>query len=145
MRFSIAIHLVFSIVPMKYRILNFGSKLQKLSRAVLFKNFDELYLSLVSHFADPSKLVIGGSEPQTILSKSDFGKKLRTTEHMMALDLLTYLPDDILVKVDRAAMSCSFKTRVPFLDNRLSPMRGVCLLMKNCGISYKATVEVGAI
>ena len=64
----------FSIVPMKYRILNFGSKLQKLSRAVLFKNFDELYLSLVSHFADPSKLVIGGSEPQTILSKSDFGK-----------------------------------------------------------------------
>ena len=84
------------------------------------RSIAELYLRLVSFFPDPEALVIGGREPDTLLTgnKPDL-TGLSDVESMMALDLLTYLPDDILVKVDRAAMGVSLETRVPFLDHRI--------------------------
>ena len=84
------------------------------------RSIDELYLRLVSLIPDPEALVIGGREPDTLLTgnKPDL-TGLSDVESMMALDLLTYLPDDILVKVDRAAMGVSLETRVPFLDHRI--------------------------
>ena len=53
---------------------------------------------------------------------SDLGRE----ETMMALDAITYLPDDILVKVDRSAMAASLETRAPFLDPRSSHSPGAC-------------------
>jgi len=75
---------------------------------------------LVSHWPHPEQVVKQSREPPTALNDvqglvalSDF------TQRMMYLDTVTYLPDDILVKVDRAAMGVSLETRVPLLDHRL--------------------------
>lgn len=65
-------------------------------------------------------MVLGGSEPATWLRGRPLALTgLNPTERMMALDTITYLPDDILVKVDRAAMGVSLETRVPLLDHRV--------------------------
>lgn len=74
----------------------------------------------VSGWQQPTDVVIGGSEPPTFLTGHlpDLSH-LNTIERMMVLDLLTYLPDDILCKVDRAAMGVSLESRVPFLDHRV--------------------------
>lgn len=126
---------VTSISPMKWNKLagalsvlisrlaqfsNVGDKLHKGAEVLLSRSVDELYRGLVSHWRDPSSVVIGGIEPPTLLTDNapDFSG-LDNVQRMMALDMLTYLPDDILTKVDRAAMGVSLETRVPFLDHRV--------------------------
>lgn len=84
------------------------------------ENGEAFYRSLVSHWTNPSAVVIGADEPDTLLSKADEWPETECLEHwMMAVDALTYLPDDILTKVDRAAMAVSLETRVPLLDHRV--------------------------
>jgi len=64
--------------------------------------------------------VIGGREPPTRLAgNAPDLDGLNAVERMMALDMVSYLPDDILAKVDRAAMSVGLESRVPFLDHRV--------------------------
>jgi asparagine synthase (glutamine-hydrolysing) len=63
---------------------------------------------------------MNSKEPETFLTKlKPELSGLNDYQKMMALDLITYLPNDILVKVDRAAMSNSLETRVPFLNHKL--------------------------
>lgn len=79
-----------------------------------------MYLRLVSHWDNPASVVIGGAEPPTLLTgNAPQLSGLDDIQRMMALDTLTYLPDDILVKVDRAGMGVSLEGRVPFLDHRV--------------------------
>jgi asparagine synthase (glutamine-hydrolysing) len=81
---------------------------------------DALYTGIMTHWHDPASVVIGGKEPPTLLtSYIPALVGLDDVQCMMALDMLTYLPDDILTKVDRAAMGVSLETRVPFLDHRI--------------------------
>ena len=84
------------------------------------RTINELYLRLVSHSRDPCKIVVKGKEPETLLTGNipDLNQ-LNGVQRMMALDLMSYLPDDILVKLDRASMGVSLESRVPFLDHRI--------------------------
>lgn len=110
------------LVPTQ-RQLSLVSIQEKLSRQLKLracKNMQEYYRTAVSYWHEPTALVLGAQEPGSVLR--DFPVHQYTTDpykQMMLLDSLSYLPDDILVKVDRAAMSCSLETRVPLLDHRL--------------------------
>ncbi|PPR60741.1 MAG: Asparagine synthetase [glutamine-hydrolyzing] 1 [Alphaproteobacteria bacterium MarineAlpha4_Bin2] len=95
-----------------------GEKLHKL--ATVFRQPDEnaIYRRLVSQWDDPAAFLSAGEETlgeawRTSEELADFA------ERMAFLDTVTYLPDDILTKVDRASMSVSLEVRVPLLDHRL--------------------------
>ena len=101
------------------RVNNPGDKLHKLAEVMSASSPEALYRALVSQWrgALPLRDV---TEPATLIAEPRRWPALRGfAERMMAVDTLTYLPDDILVKVDRAAMSASLETRVPFLDERV--------------------------
>ncbi|MGZ4959597.1 MAG: asparagine synthase (glutamine-hydrolyzing) [Methylomonas sp.] len=108
------------LLPGRLRFYNPGDKLHKLAGVLRSESPENLYLGLVSLWEDPANIVIGSREPATVLTDRDQWPDLSDFTHrMMALDTLTYMPDDILVKVDRAAMNLSLETRVPFLDHRI--------------------------
>jgi asparagine synthase (glutamine-hydrolysing) len=109
-----------SLLPLGMGQAYAGQKMHKGARAMIAQSPLELYQLAVSQWSDPAALVIGGTEPLTMMS--DIDRLPRTSNHveqMMAVDLLTYLPDDLLCKVDRAAMAVSLETRVPFLDHHV--------------------------
>lgn len=113
-------NIVTKLLPARWRHRNLGDKLHKAASVLACRNVEELYLGLVSHWQNPEQVVLGSKEPLTVLT--DQRRKANFTDpilQMMAQDTLSYLPDDILVKVDRAAMAVSLETRVPFLDHHV--------------------------
>ena len=99
---------------------NPGHKMHRLSELLVMKNPDSIYLGLVSQWAIPTSIVIDGYEPLTPVTDPNQWANVPDFVHrMMFLDLVTYLPDDILTKVDRASMAVSLEARVPLLDHRV--------------------------
>lgn len=94
-----------------------GDKLHKLARVLPVPSAEALYQLLQTHWDDPAALVVGANEeaprPPLAQPPSDFATR------MMLGDLIGYLPDDILTKVDRASMAVSLEARVPLLDHRV--------------------------
>ncbi len=108
------INSVFKFLPSGFRMAHPGDKIYKLSRMLKSTNIHDIYDGLVSHWDNSFEVVIGCKKKNDKFNQDiDFS---HPEDGMMLLDSITYLPDDILVKVDRAAMSVSLETRAPFLD-----------------------------
>ncbi|WP_164662049.1 asparagine synthase (glutamine-hydrolyzing) [Tropicibacter sp. Alg240-R139] len=108
------------MMPQRLRFPAAGDRMQKLAEVLEYGSGESFYRALVSHEKNPEQLVPGSQEVGTVLTDpqswppvSDF------RERMMYLDMKTYLPDDILAKVDRASMAVSLEGRIPLLDHRV--------------------------
>jgi len=108
------------ILPGGWRVRNPSTKVAKLARVLAASDPEDAYRALTTHWDDATSLVLGNDrgkkvEDRSVSPVSDGG----ITEQMLWSDLVGYLPDDILAKVDRAAMAVSLETRVPFLDRAI--------------------------
>ena len=96
-----------------------GDKLYKLSN-IINEDEDGFYRNLVSIWPDPENITTHGIEKKGLIWENNFREILPDfSERMQLIDLLTYLPDDILTKVDRSSMAVSLEARVPILDHRV--------------------------
>lgn len=96
-----------------------ASKIAKLAGMLTSANGAALYQHFVSHCSQPDAIVRDSVEPPTSISVPELQLD-NIIEQMMYLDSISYLPDDILCKVDRASMGVSLESRVPFLDHRVA-------------------------
>jgi asparagine synthase (glutamine-hydrolysing) len=94
-----------------------GDKLHKAAALAEVDSPHEFYERLRSHWMDPSRVMAGSEAPETPVATDRFDAAF--AEQMMFYDLIQYLPDDILVKVDRASMAVSLEARVPLLDHEV--------------------------
>jgi asparagine synthase (glutamine-hydrolysing) len=108
------------VLPRALRVSLPGDKLKKIIGVLDCDSGEAMYRGLVS-FWQPQSVVLGASEPPTSLTNQAHWADLPDLVHrMMFLDQISYLPDDILVKVDRASMAVSLESRVPLLDHTLA-------------------------
>jgi asparagine synthase (glutamine-hydrolysing) len=97
-----------------------GQKAHRLAEILSVSSIDSVYYQAVSHHRNPGDLVKGSQEVRTACWAHDLeGLLPDSVDRMRYLDMCTYLPDDILTKVDRASMAVALEVRVPFLDHRL--------------------------
>jgi asparagine synthase (glutamine-hydrolysing) len=105
------------VVPRAGALRMPGTKIEKIARVLPAADLHQTYVTLASHTDDPCRVVPGATEPTSLLTSPQSWPTLEDpVERMMYLDTMTYLPDDILTKVDRATMASSLEGRMPFLD-----------------------------
>lgn len=109
------------LLPASRRAKHHKDTVQRLAMLLSMPSPDALYRRMVSHWEQPADLVLGCTgEPPTALTDPQRSAALDARiERMMYTDTVSYLPDDVLVKVDRASMAVSLEAREPLLDHRL--------------------------
>jgi len=107
-------------LPINSRISLPAEKYSKAENIISMSGINEVYKRLVSIIYMPERYLLSGTEFSSQLDDLSLWKHSQDyIANMQKLDLLTYLPDDLLVKVDRASMAVGLETRVPFLDHEL--------------------------
>lgn len=108
------------LLPAPVRRRRPGEQIHRFADLLSADSRQEIYRRILSHWDRPEQVVVAAREPLTVLTDprrlaelSDF------TLQMMFIDLVSYLPDDILTKVDRASMAVGLEARVPLLDHRV--------------------------
>jgi asparagine synthase (glutamine-hydrolysing) len=110
------------VVPQAVRPRTPGDKLHKLA-GVLKRDERESYLELTSQWSEPERIVPGAHEPRWQIDEAWLPALLPgAVERMQYLDAVSYLPGDILAKVDRASMAVSLEARTPILDHRVAEL-----------------------
>lgn len=110
---------VLPLLPSKAHRQSPGDGIHRLAGALRTDHQQSLYRNLISHWDDPAILVIGAQEPPTVFTNSLLRFRGEPCSEAMAVDSVNYLPNDILAKIDRAAMATSLETRLPLLDHRV--------------------------
>jgi asparagine synthase (glutamine-hydrolysing) len=109
-----------AFVPRRLSMSQPGDKMHKLAAILALDDSDVFYRTLVSQWRSPDSMVAGGFEPHGVLWDESVKETIPGfVERMQFLDLVTYLPDDILTKIDRASMAVGLEARVPLLDHRV--------------------------
>ena len=109
---------IMSRLPVLSRYPLAGDKVHKLA-SVLSEDRNGFYRRLVTHWDDPETLVPGGREQVHPIWEHSKSTVPEFVDRMQFIDTMTYLPDDILTKVDRASMMVSLEARIPIIDHRV--------------------------
>jgi asparagine synthase (glutamine-hydrolysing) len=113
-------HRLDAVLPKRLKQAQPGDKIAKIAQVLAVDSPESMYRELVSHWKDPAGMVRQACEPATALTdRAQWASLPDFTQRMMFFDTVTYLPDDILVKVDRASMGVSLEAREPLLDHRI--------------------------
>jgi asparagine synthase (glutamine-hydrolysing) len=108
------------LLPRPMRPGNAGDRAKRLAQLLRPSGRDRLYLDLVTHWHHPEALVHDAHESLAPYWHGAWAEDLPDdTDRMQLIDTITYLPDDILTKVDRASMAVSLEARAPLLDHRV--------------------------
>ncbi len=106
-------------LPQRLRVPQLGDKLYKFASLMQARGADDSYRSIITHW-EPAEITPGTDEPNAIWSDTSVNDDFpNLVERMQFIDLVSYLPDDILTKLDRASMAIALEARVPLLDHRL--------------------------
>lgn len=109
------------VLPAKVRPRLLGIKAHKVADILSQEDQNALFRRLVAVWENPGQVVPGAQEYSNVLWDDSLSGDVETfREQMQVMDGLTYLPDDILTKVDRASMAVSLEARVPLLDHRIA-------------------------
>lgn len=109
-----------SPLPRRLRPRHVGDKIHKAAGVLALDGTDNMYRGLIAQWSDPREAFPGAEEPAGVWDEPGIAEDLPdNVARLRYFDMMHYLPDDILAKVDRASMAVALEARVPLLDHRV--------------------------